>query len=43
MAKFALLGSLLMIAGGVAYLAISRVPAPTQAVEKPISLERFFQ
>lgn len=43
MAKVILLILFLAVAGGVGYLALSDVEAPTQAVEKPIATEKFFQ
>jgi len=43
MAKFILFTFVVLIAGGIAFLAFSHVPAPTKAVEKPIPSERFFK
>lgn len=43
MAKVILLILFLAVGGGIAYLALSDVPAPTQAVEKSIPSEKFFQ
>lgn len=42
MAKIALFSLLMLTAAGIAYLALSNVPAPTQPVSKPIPTERFF-
>ena len=41
MAKYALLVLLLLVGGGIAFLALSTVPAPTKAVEKPIPAAKF--
>ncbi len=43
MAKIILFVAFLLVAGGIAYLAFSDVPAPTKTVEKPISTERFLK
>lgn len=43
MAKVILFILVLAVAGGIGYLAVSDVQAPTQAVEKPIATETFFQ
>ncbi len=43
MAKVALLALLLLVSGGIAYLALSEVPAPTKQTEKSIPVERFFK
>jgi hypothetical protein len=43
MAKVALSISVLMVVVGLAYLALSDVPAPSQPVSKPIPMERFFK
>lgn len=43
MAKVILLVVFFAVAGGIGYLAISDVEAPTKAVEKPIASEKFFQ
>lgn len=42
MAKFIMLFFFVLIAGGLAYLALSDVPAPSKPVEKPIAVERYF-
>ena len=42
MAKYALLVLVLLMAGGIAFLGLSRVPAPTRHVEKPIPATKFF-
>jgi len=43
MAKAVLLALTLCVASGIAFLALSRVPAPTRVVEKNIPTEGFFQ
>jgi hypothetical protein len=43
MAKVLLFSFVVLIAGGLAFLAFSTVPAPTHPVEKPISVERFLK
>jgi hypothetical protein len=43
MAKIILFVAFLLVAGGIAFLALSDVPAPTKSVEKPLATERFFQ
>jgi hypothetical protein len=43
MAKIFLFVAFVLVAGGIAYLALSDVPAPVKTVEKPISTERFLQ
>jgi hypothetical protein len=43
MAKIFLVVAFVLVASGIAYLALSDIPAPTKTVEKPISTERFFQ
>lgn len=43
MAKVILLFLFLAVAGGIGYLAVSSVEAPTQSVEKTIDTEKFFQ
>jgi hypothetical protein len=43
MAKFLFLALTLSVAGGIAFLAFTRVPAPTKIVEKPVPTERFVQ
>jgi hypothetical protein len=43
MAKYLLLILFLAVAGGVVYLALSTVPAPTKPVTKPIPAERYAQ
>ena len=42
MAKYALLFLVVLVAGGIAFLGLSRVPAPTKAVEKSIPAAKFF-
>ena len=42
MAKYALLILFVLVAGGIAFLGLSRVPAPTQTVEKNIPTAKFF-
>ncbi|HEY1095607.1 MAG TPA: hypothetical protein VGF14_00020 [Alphaproteobacteria bacterium] len=42
MAKYILLFLFLLMAGSIAFLGLSRVPAPTQPVEKTISNDKFF-
>jgi hypothetical protein len=42
MAKYALLFLFLLMAGSVAFLGLSRVPAPTKQVEKTIPTAKFF-
>ena len=42
MAKYILLFLFLLMAGSIAFLGLSRVPAPTQAVEKTIPTDKFF-
>lgn len=43
MAKVILFVAFLLVAGGIAFLALSDVPAPVKTVEKPIDTKRFFQ
>lgn len=42
-AKVILLLVFLSVAGGIAFLAFSEVPAPTQTVQKQIATDKFFQ
>lgn len=42
MAKYALLVLLLLVGGGIAFLGLTRVPAPTKSVEKTIPSAKFF-
>jgi hypothetical protein len=42
MAKYIMLFLLLLMVGGVAFLGLTRVPAPTQSVEKTIPNSTFF-
>jgi hypothetical protein len=42
MAKYALLFLVLLVTGGIAFLGLSHVPAPTKAVEKSIPNTKFF-
>lgn len=43
MARLLLFIAFISVAGGIAYLAFSDVPAPVKTVETPIPTERFFQ
>lgn len=43
MAKVILFVAFLCVAGGIAFLAFSDVPAPTKTIEKSIPTEQFFQ